>query len=161
MNINIKRPFDEMQEKALGKAGIICSIVTILYLVIEATYKYNLTKDILDCTWEIILILIICIIYRLCTIDPKEMNLPKSVLGKKLPTEQTKQARKKRLISYICESILFATISFIFDYIFDSEVPAYPFIELISLFIISLFIDYIIGEKRCKSYTEWEIYLDK
>ena len=89
------------------------------------------------------------------------MNLPKSVLGKKLPTEQTKQARKKRLISYICESILFATISFIFDYIFDSEVPAYPFIELISLFIISLFIDYIIGEKRCKSYTEWEIYLDK
>lgn len=154
------RVSDEMQEKVLGRACIVCTIVTLIYLLIEATYKYITTKDILNSTWEIALVIIICIILKFGTKNQKEMNLPKSILGNTLPTEKTMSARIKRIIAYVCDSIFFAVVSVFFSYILDSTTPRYLIFEAISSFIISLVIDYKVGEKRCKKYHEWEESLD-
>lgn len=154
------RASDEMQEKVLGRACIVCTIVTVIYLLIEATYKCIMTKDILNSTWEIALVIIIFIILKLGTKNQKEMNLPKSILGNTLPTEKTISARIKRMIAYVFDSILFAAISVFFSYILDSTNTNYLIFEAISSFMISLVIDYKIGEKRCKKYEEWEESLD-
>ena len=67
LNIIKNKAIDEMQERLMGRAGIICVEITILYLIIECIYKYITTKDILNCTWEIGLILIIAVVFRVIT----------------------------------------------------------------------------------------------
>lgn len=161
LNIIKNKAIDEMQERLMGRAGIICVEITILYLIIECIYKYITTKDILNCTWEIGLILIIAVVFRVITRNDKEMNLPKSILGKRLPTEQTKGAKMKRVFAYLCDSMIFTTVQVIFTYILDSESPTYILIEAIMIFTISFVIDYKMGEKRCRSYEEWESSLDE
>lgn len=49
---------DERQRRSIGDVSTIIVIVTILYLLVEITYKYVTTKDILTTSWEIILLLL-------------------------------------------------------------------------------------------------------
>lgn len=163
MNNKIKRKsvFDEMEQKTLGKAGVICSTIIIFYLLIESTYKYINTKDISNCSHELILLSIICCIFYLFISKQKEMNLPKSFLGKTLITEQTKDAYKRRVTSYIYDSISFTIGLSVITYMVDSIKPSIALLETIGLFIISLLFSYIIGEKKCKRYEKWQKSLDE
>ncbi|MBS4537948.1 hypothetical protein GOQ27_05715 [Clostridium sp. D2Q-11] len=165
-NLNGNRVIDERQERKIGKAAIISSLVTYFYLLVEITYKYIKTKDISSLDWEIILLILNSVIFYLVTRDQKEMNLPKSILGKKLPTSQSKEARKKRFISYIYQSILFSVsigvITFIFSVMKVDSISYFNILlEILGLFLISLIIEYIIGERRCKKYVKWEKSLDE
>lgn len=160
-NHNNKKAFDEMQEKSLGEAGVICTSVAIMYLTIEATYKYVTTRDISNSSWEIILILIICAVFSLVIRGQKEMNLPKSTLGKVLPTEQMGYARNQRIISYVCDSVLFSIALTAITYAIDSGSLFKLLIEAVLLFIISLTLNYAIGERKCRKYEEWEKSLDE
>lgn len=157
---------DERQGKAVGQVSTIIVVFTVIYLLIEATYKYITTQDILMATWEIILLVLIGSIFLLGIRSNKEMNLPTSFLGKSLPTEESKKARNIRLKSYLIESItssaVITGISLFFTFIEVEEplsVPEYSvgFIGFIAIYFI---MSYIFGEYSIKKYNKYMANLD-
>jgi hypothetical protein len=158
---------DERQERSIGNAGGIISLITFFYLLIEITYKYVSTKDILSCNWEIVLLIIILFIFTVATRKQKELNLPKSIFGRTLPTEKTKAARKNRVISYSLSSLFFAVSIIVLTVVFSllgvEEVYSILFLslEFVGLFIISFILDYVLGEHRCKKYNHWLETIDE
>lgn len=151
--------FDEMQEKAIGRAGIICTVITVIYLLAISIYKYIMTKDILKCSEELGLLMIICVVFYLCIGNQKEMNLPKTITGITLPTDENKVSIRKRFFAYLIDSLMFSVALIIITYVFE-RTTKHLLLEGISLFLVSLILDYIIGEIRCKKYRQWEKELD-
>lgn len=158
---------DERQKEAIGNAGVITTLITIFYLLIEITYKYVSTKDILSCNWEIVLLIIISAVFAVAIRKQKELNLPKSIFGRTLPTEKTKAAYKRRLLSYFLNSLCFAVGITVFTVIFSrlgvDEVYSIYFLglEFAGVFIGSFVLDYVWGEHQCKKYNQWLETIDE
>lgn len=166
-NASGNKILDERQERTIGNAGVITYLITVLYLLIEITYKYVSTKDILNCNWEIVLLIIISAVFAFAIRKQKELNLPKSILGKILPTENTKEAYKRRLLSYFLNSLCFAigitVLTVIFSLLGVDEVYSILLLglEFAGLFIVSFVLDYVWGEHRCKKYNQWLETIDE
>lgn len=158
-NSSETKVLDERQTQAIGNAESLITLITFIYLLIEITYKYVSTKNILNCSWEIVLLIIIGIVFVVATRKQKELNLPKSIFGKTLPTEKSKSAHKKRLISYMVTSMFFAcaftVLTVIFSLLGVDEVYSIYLIGLqfVGLFIIFFILDYILGEHQCIKYN--------
>jgi hypothetical protein len=158
---------DERQTQSIGNAGGIITLITVFYLLIEITYKYVSTKDILSCSWEIILLIIISVVFIVANRKEKELNLPKSIFGRILPTEKTKAAHKTRVISYFFKSLSLAVSLIFFTVIFSllgvEEVYPIPLLVLqfAGIFIIFFVLDYIWGEHLCKKYNQWLKNIDE
>lgn len=156
---------DEMQQKVVGDAGVICTVVTFIYLLVECVYKYVKTKDIFSCTWELGLLILISLILYVFVSRIKEMSIPKTVLGRKLPTDKSKESKKKRIISYLVEaatfSIALAIITFVFSKMGVEVVSNMNIlIETLGLFVVAMVINFIVGEYSCNKYEIWKKSLD-
>lgn len=156
---------DEMQQKVVGDAGVICTVVTFVYLLVECVYKYIKTKDILSCSWELGLLLIISVIFYLFIGRIREMSVPKTVFGRTLPTDKSKESRVKRIKSYLLEALLFlvalSVITLVFskmgvDIVSGKEI----LIEGVGLFVIATIINFFFGEYSCNKYEKWIKSLD-
>lgn len=157
---------DERQRRSIGDVSTIIVIVTILYLLVEITYKYVTTKDILTTSWEIILLLLIGFIYLIGIRSNKEMNLPTSFLGKQLPTDQSNEAKVRRIKAYFIESLASSTaitgLTLFFTFI-EVEVKL-SVIEYISSFLglmtVYFVLSYLWGEYNIKKYNQYMKSLD-
>ena len=162
---NKNNVFDEMQQKVIGDAGVVCTVVTFIYLLVECVYKYIKTKDIFSCTWELGLLILISLIFYIFVSRIKEMNVPKTFLGRKLPTDKSKESKKKRIISYLIEALAFSialsVITFGFskmgvDIVSNTEI----LIDAVGLFVVAMVINFIVGEYSCNKYEIWKKSLD-
>lgn len=166
-NVLGNKILDERQEQAIGNSGVVITLITFFYLLIEITYKYVSTKDILSCNWEIVLLIIMSAVFAVANRKQKELNLPKSILGRPLPTEETKTAHKRRVISYFLEALCFAVGMTVFTVTFSlmgvEEVYSILLLglEFVGLFIVSFVLDYIWGEHLCKKYNQWLRTIDE
>lgn len=100
----------------------------------------------------------------------KNIDIPKSIWGKEISIEMSKEGKSKRKIKYIKDSLIFASIMGIFDLIaifVTSSQSVFGFTEtyfinliltvLVTvsiLFLISYFFEYIIGEISVKKYNK-------
>lgn len=163
---NKNNVFDEMQQKVIGDAGVVCTVITFIYLLVECVYKYVKTKDIFSCTWELGLLILISLIFYLFVSRIKEMNIPKTFIGRKeLPTDNSKESKKKRVISYLAEALAFSValsvITFGFskmgiDIVNNTEI----LIDAVGLFAVAMVINFIVGEYSCNKYEIWKKSLD-
>ena len=162
---NKNNVFDEMQQKVVGDAGVVCTVITFIYLLVECVYKYIKTKDIFSCTWELGLLILISLIFYIFVSRIKEMNVPKTFLGRKLPTDKSKESKKKRIISYLIEALAFSialsVITFGFSKIgVDAVSNIDILIEAVGLFVVAMGINFIVGEYSCNKYELWKKSLD-
>ncbi len=95
--------------------------------------------------------------------------LPQTILGKTLPYDLTKKAKKIRIKSYLIESLVFAilvsilnTIALIFNKLFDTIVIFKSntlniiftyFITFLLSYLISYVFNYILSERKIKKYN--------
>lgn len=159
---------DERQHEIVGTASTIATLVTFFYLLAEITYKFITTKNILNCGWEIVLIMIISVIFFIVMRLKKEMDIPKTFFGKILTTELTKEARKIRIKTYLLNSLFFAlsvtVISLVFTLITESVESLSTLAaagEFFGLFVISAILSYFWYEYQVKAYNKYIDNLEK
>lgn len=157
---------DERQKKVVGDISSFILLITIIYLLVEIAYKYTTTKDILTTSWEIVLIILISIIYTVGMSLKKEIDLPKSFLGKKLPTGNSKKIKRIRIKSYLLKSIFFSTaitaITLFFTFTgVEKKLRVIEYIsEFLGLILIYFLLSYIISEYNIKKYNKYMKSLD-
>ena len=164
--MNKNNVFDEMQTKVIGDAGVVCTTVTFIYLLVESVYKYIKTKDIFSCTWELGLLILISAIFYLFVGRIKEMNVPKTVFGRELPTDKSKESKRKRRVSYLGEALVFSVALSVICFGFSNmgvDPMGYTeiLIEAVGLFIVAGLINFIAGEYSCNRYEKWIKSLDE
>ena len=157
---------DEMQQKVVGDAGVVCTVVTFIYLLVECVYKYIKTKDIFSCTWELGLLILISVIFYLFVGRIKEMNVPKTVFGRALPTDKSKESKRKRMVSYVVEALVFSIALSVISFGFSKmgvDAMGYTeiLIEAVGLFIVAGLINFVVGEYYCNKYEKWIKSLDE
>ncbi|WP_062532982.1 hypothetical protein [Jeotgalibaca dankookensis] len=157
---------DERQRRSIGDVSTIIVVLTIFYLLVEITYKYVTTKDILTTSWEIILLLLIGFIYLIGIKTNKEMNLPTSFLGKQLPTDQSSKAKIRRIKAYVIESLASSAaitgLTLFFTFI-EVEVKLSLIEYIVSFFglmAIYFVLSYLLGEYNIKKYNKYMENLD-
>ena len=90
-------------------------------------------------------------------------NIPKTILsGRPLDTEPTKKAKKKRLLYYLGDSAIFASVMSAFTFIFEKDSRHFAEIitEFVICFIISYVLDYFLEERKVKKYNAYMNTLD-
>ena len=158
--------FDEMQQKVVGDAGVVCTVVTFIYLLVECVYKYIKTKDIFSCTWELGLLILISVIFYLFVGRIMEMIVPKPVFGRALPTDKSKESKRKRMVSYVVEALVFSIALSVISFGFSKmgvDAMGYTeiLVEAVGLFVVAGLINFIAGEYSCNKYEKWIKSLDE
>ncbi|MBJ8349484.1 hypothetical protein [Streptococcus zalophi] len=158
---------DERLKKSIGDVSTIIVVVTIIYLLVEAFYKYVTTKNILTTTWEIALLLLIVAIFLIGIKSNKEMTLPTSFLGKQLPTSQSIEAKRNRIKAYLIESVVTSAVitglTFFFEFIgIEVKLSLSEYIaSFLGLMVVYLILSYLLGEHNIKKYNKYMEELEK
>ena len=152
-------------------------IISISYLVIGfiliglIVLKYMKTNDISKSNLEVMLLLLISIVYFFYNNLKNKVTLPVNIKGKELSSEISKEARKKRIKSYLIKSIVFTTIIIAFYlilYLFSKDFKNFftfktnntinLIINLGLVFVLSLSIAFgleiLFGETSIKNYNK-------
>lgn len=164
---NKKIIIDERQQKSVGNISTLIVILAIIYLLVEITYKYITTKDILTTSWEIVLLMLMSIVFSIGMKLNKEINLPTSFLGRTLPTDTSKESKQNRMKSYLLKAFAFSTaltlitLFFTFFIVVEEKLSAIQYIgEFFGLFIVYIIFSYISGEYNIKKYNKYMKSLD-
>lgn len=164
---------DERQHELGFKACGAAILVTYIYLLIEIFYKLFSTKNIENCTWEIVLIILISATILFVGRKDEAILLPKKISGKELPLDLTRACKRKRIKNYFIDSIIFSVTMMLISLaaMFIGKIPLDSyfmfsgiskglnitlncFVEFVFLFIISLIIDYSLGEYQVHKYNK-------
>lgn len=167
MTNNKKIIIDERQQKSIGVISNFVVIFTMIYLLIEITYKYITTKDIATSTWEIVLLILMSVVFSIGMKLNKEINLPTSLLGRILPSDHSKEAKQSRVKTYLLKSVAFGTaltaitIFFTFFIEIEQQLETIEYVgEFFGLVIIYFVFSYIFGEYNIKKYNRYMENLD-
>lgn len=163
---------DERQHKLGLNTCAAAILVTYIYLLIEIFYKLFFTKNIENCAWEIGLMILISATIIFVGRKDEAILLPKKISGKELPVDLTKDCKKERIKNYFLDSIIFSAAMILISLaaMFIGKIPLDSyfifsgvskklnitlncFIEFLVLFIISLIIDYSLGEYQVRKYN--------
>lgn len=153
--MNRNNGLDERQERIIGKAGVIATLITYIYLIVEMLYKYVTTKDIFNCNWELGLLIIISVVINVIIRTDKELDLPKNFVGITLSLGNTKEDKLTRIKDYLVDSIVFSIIIGVITCFFECVNIKYLIIEGFGLLIVSFIISYFSGEHKIKKYNKW------
>lgn len=164
---------DERQRKLGLKACGAAILLTYIYLLIEIFYRLFSTKNIENCTWEIGLIILISGTILFVGRKDEAILLPKKISGKELPVDLTRACKRERIKNYFLDSIIFSGsmifISLVLIFVWKIPLDSYLmlsgiskelnitlncFVEFVFLFIISLIIDYSLGEYQIHKYNK-------
>lgn len=164
---------DERQHELGLKTCATAILVTYIYLLIEIFYKLFSTKNIENCTWEIGLIILISATIIFVGRKDEAILLPKKISGKELPVDITRACKRERIKNYFLDSIIFSVAMILISLalMFIGKIPLDSyfvisgiskalnitlncFIEFVFLFIISLIIDYGVGEYQIRKYDK-------
>lgn len=161
-----KNQMDERQRKVIGEAIAYAGVIAFLYEILVIIIKLIQTNDIKTSYTEIGLLVIMSIVVIGYLQVKKEYRLPKTITGKILPVENSKEDKIARIIYYVRDSLRL-TIIFLFFTIATGRiiVPislmgsktlsyiAQFFIEFITFFIIN-FVWYEYNVKKYKKHLE-------
>ena len=81
-----------------------CALVY-LFLVVSCIWKYVITKDITNSTWEILFIVMIPVSIAWFARKDESLLIPKMITGEQLPTESDDLSKKRRKKYYFWDSL--------------------------------------------------------
>jgi len=164
---------DERQYKLGLKTCGAAILLTYIYLLIEIFYKLFSTRNIENCAWEIGLIILISATIIFVGRKDEAILLPKKIWGKELPIDLNGACKRERIKNYFLNSIIFSAamvftslaLMFAWKIPLDSyfmfsgvskelNVTLNCFIEFLVLFVISLILDYSLGEYQIRKYNK-------
>lgn len=178
---NNKQEFIIGGKRNNGKQKFIVSIIFGFLIVILlgcAVYKYVVYKNFESITFEITLLIFVFLVYVFYALMLRRMLLPESLTGRKLPISENANDKKIRFKNYVVKSVMFAVVFSLLDisarlfmdnyknfFNFESlgsifNVIANIFVLFLIAFIVSLFLESIIGEIAVKKYNN-DIYWRK
>lgn len=135
---------------AAGVAGILFTLGTFFY---RAFTDQNPLPD-------IITLCAMGLIYVIVSRKNHVYEMPKSFTGKTLDATLDKNGRVSRLKYYLLDSLTFAVAVSVIDLILSDPKMKYLAVNFVSLFIISLVLDYLWTEHTVKKYNEYLASLD-
>jgi hypothetical protein len=165
---NLASRGDERTVAGIGKASATTLYLTYIYLTVIMVIKILVTKRFESSISDIVLLLLITATFLISSRFNKEYSpsLPVSMNGKTLNTDLSRKGRFLRIIKYLWHSITI-TLSITFgQYLliwytenrkfykeagFLSETVTW----LITLFVISFLVNYIISERKIKKYVRY------
>lgn len=164
---------DERQYKLGLKTCGAAILLTYIYLLIEIFYKLFSTRNIENCAWEIGLIILISATIIFVGRKDEAILLPKKISGKELPVDLTRACKRERIKNYFLDSIIFSVAMILISLVamFIGKIPLDSyfmlsgiskelnitlncFVEFMFLFVISLIIDYSLGEYQIRKYNK-------
>lgn len=102
---------DERSKEIFAKSMAITLALIYLGIFVSCIWKYVTTKDIMNCTWEIILIVMIPLSISWFARKDESLLIPKMMMtGKELPTELDEVAKKTRKGYYFWDALGLATV---------------------------------------------------
>lgn len=179
---NRQKPIVDEREQLISMKSCIAGFVFVLVCLVVATV-YDIVKY-GEPGWEIWGFLGACLVIVIANRSLGNVEQPKDIFNRPLPTGNTKEERKKRFVAYVLDSLMFGAIFAVMDVIFflgieeditDMEMAKTLFpnlgdVELIivavligfvSMFVISLVFDYLVGEfYKVRRYNKMLAELD-
>lgn len=149
---------DERDAKNQAVASEWALWITVIYTFGKLIYylSFSAVEDLGFIMWDMILIVIITLTLIIITYSRKTYDLPRTFFGKKLLTEQSKQAKKERLLkAYLPEALILAVAMTIGSYFLSgyNSITEWLF-ELILYFIIFNLFNFAWGELNVKGYNK-------
>lgn len=144
--------------------------ITIIFLIVAfillgvAIFKIIKEKDINAASTETTILLLVSVIYVFYKVIKDKNFSPTNIKGEKLPTKEDKETKRKRIKSYLIESLVFSIIVVCLDFIsilfFKESTDLFIFnnissnlnifLNLLITFILCMLIsfgfEYLIGE---------------
>lgn len=144
---------EQNRTKALAHAAIIGEIILlakILFEILTDRATLNVTG------WNIALLIIMNIVTVISLYRSKTVNIPKTLFGRSLTTNLSKQAKKERVIkSYIPEGLIGAAGMLVGSYLKSGSSGLAPTVILFLMFFGSyLIVSYFWNEHNIKKYNE-------
>lgn len=110
---------DERSQQIIVKAMAITLGLAYLFLFVSCIWKYATTKDITNCTLELILIVLIPVSIAWFARKDESLLIPKMITGNQYPTELDEATKKKRCGYYFLNALWLAGVFLILE-ILDS-----------------------------------------
>lgn len=160
---------DERSSKIVAGAMGITLGLLYLFLIGFTIWKYVTTKDITNCTLELILIVLIPLSITWFARNDESLLIPRmTTTGKELPTEQDVDSKQQRKKAYVLDSTAFATVLLILtmiDAIFiQKEWYFFPFfpqakdaVNIILTHALEFFLGLIIFYTIRYVWDEWKV----
>ncbi len=165
---------DERQQLITLKAIRNAFFVLIAFILISMIYKIITVGSV---GWELIALIIASVVIIVTRKMSGEVDEPRNVWNKPMPLGSSKKDRRARKISYLVDSLIFATICTALDvviFLFDSDsvdaelietffpgvnitivAVVFSIVSFIIMFAISYVFEYVVGEKfKVKKYNE-------
>jgi len=102
---------DERSQKLVARGIVMTMALLYLYLLVSCIWKYVITKDITNSTWELILIVMIPLSIAWFARKDETLLIPKMTLtGQEVPTESDEKTMKTRKRYYFWDSLSLATV---------------------------------------------------
>ncbi len=173
---------DERQKQIRKTAGVIAGAFLLVCFIGQGIYNIATTGDI---GWEIWAIIGYTLIFSISCNVLGDIEEPRSISGRPLPTGSSKADRLARIKDYVFDSVLFALACAVMDVILigfgaeditDLEIIKLLFpsfnktgiviltciFAFVTMFIISFIFDYLIGEKyKIAKYNKMIAELDE
>lgn len=164
---------DERQLKIASKSWAATVVITYLYLTVEIIYKHITTKDIANCTWEVVLILLMTAVLIVTQRTDEAVSLPRKLNGTEVSIELNRTGKLARLRHYLIDALI-ASVAMTLVEVILSKITKTPIgihfqaygqsgltswiigvgIELVILFLISFMLRYIWVEYKVKKYNK-------
>ena len=96
---------DERSQKFIAKGMAITLALVYLFLIVSCIWKYVITKDITNSTWEILFIVMIPVSIAWFARKDESLLIPKMITGEQLPTESDDLSKKRRKKYYFWDSL--------------------------------------------------------
>jgi len=153
-----KKGMDERDSKNIGEASLWTVFIVVIYTLGKIIYYLNFSnvEDLGFLIWDVILFLIVMISLFGIIYLKKSYDLPRTFFGKKLLTEQSKAARKERILkAYFPEAFMLAVAMTIGSYFFSGfNNIGVGLLELMTYFIILSLINFAWGELNVRGYNK-------
>lgn len=153
-----KKGMDERDVRNLGEASQWTVFIVIIYTLGKIIYysKFSNVENLDFLIWDIVLFFITAISLIGIIYLKKTYDLPKTFFGKKLLTEQSKAARKDRILkAYLPEALILAVTLTLGSYFFSGYNSIIPwFFEFILCVIILMLFNFAWGELNVKGYNK-------
>ena len=161
---------DERTRQQTGNAAVITLILIWLALIIIAVIK-GIKYGYSSITEEVLLFLGSLLIFVLFNHRKGDVDLPRTIRGKSLPIDMTKEGKRARFKSYILDSLFDAAViagvnvglsrlNMAYDFTtikFSTTASTIVYnliIDFVSAFVVFLCFNYFLGEHNVKKYNK-------
>jgi len=153
-----KKGMDERDVRNLGEASQWTFFIVITYTLGKIFYylKFSNVENLDFLIWDIVLFTITAISLIGIRYLKKSYDLPKTFFGKKLLTEQSKAAKKERILkAYFPEAFMLAVAMTVGSYFFSGfNNIGVGLLELMTYFIILSLLNFAWGELNVRGYNK-------